>query len=113
MNAKSQTTEWLSIESAPRDGTPVWLFFREGHGNIRGNQPIRMKLPERETVATWWSAERVFQRIGKRSRDGMRGARIARDGGFWGLVKKSVPLSGMPIAWRPLSDADRAERGMQ
>lgn len=95
---------WREIETAPKNAT-VTLLFDEGWGNVRsGADKRRIVMPARIINGRWWSASDAFKKVGSRSLEGMRGARIRHDGGYWGLAKSSKPLAGLPCAWMPCEE---------
>jgi hypothetical protein len=96
--------DWKPMSTAPKDGSPVRLLFDEGKALVASGTGSRsVCLPQREVEGRWWSAEDVYRKVGKRSREGLRGSRIEQDGGYWGGVNKSKPMAGTPQGWKPIA----------
>lgn len=96
---------WHTMDTAPKDGTPIELHFKGGWSNIRsGQEPRRLIMDGRIRVGKWWTAADALKAVGKKkSTTGSRGALIAKAGGYWGSAgKHSKPMSGIPTHWRPL-----------
>lgn len=100
--------DWQPIETVPKDAPKLMLKFPAQNAYARAalsEAPTKRRFhPAYETVGRWWTLAQVIAKVGKRkAATGSRGALIERDGGYWGGVKKSLPLEGFPSHWRRLS----------
>lgn len=112
--ARFDSDEWFDMEDAHKDGRVIRLYYPAGNVNVAGSASgakiRRFYLEARTILGRWWTEKAAMERVGERAHEGMRGARIERDGGYWGGAQNSKPNAGLPTAWQPYIWEAVAER---
>lgn len=94
--------EWQPIETAPKDGSWVWVYVPAV--SIPKNNGKRQLLKERQLSARWHKYENKPNAMHPWPSHAI--ALGEKFGGLWSThTNGRKPISGMPTHWRPLPDS--------